>query len=226
MSKPVVAGGIACCLLTIAIIVVVSVRFSISAQESCTTDMFDDIMPSNFTLKEQYFTTRSRMKIFDLSGTEIGSFTTKPSFTQTVYSFHDLQDQVVAQAVKSAFSWTYRIGRCEKGVIGAGYELERIFFTIGTIEYNLRKNGVLIGNPAKKTWFTCKPDVIIESPNGTLIATATRSCLGSFFVDSWSITNFDPANLENYVVGLIGYITTQQENMSSSSSSSSKKKKN
>lgn len=222
MSAPIIAGAVVCCLATIAIIVVVSVRFSIAAQEGCTADMFDDIAQTTFVMKEQFFTARSRLKIYDSKNQEIGSFTTQPSLTKTVYSFRDMQDQVVAQAVKGAFSWTYRIGRCEKGAIGPAYELERIWFTIGVIEYNLRKNGVLIGNPAKKTWFTCRPDIVIESPNGTLIATATRSCLGSLFVDTWNMTNYEPNNIENYALGFIAYITTQQEN----SASSSKKKKN
>jgi len=215
MSSTAIASGVVvCCLVTIAVIVAVTLHFTRAAQESCTEAEFHDC-PSVFRMEEQYFTTRNRLKIFDVGGNEIGSFTTQPSFTKTVYSYHDYTGKVVAQAVKSAFSFTYRIGRCSEGAVGAGYELERIFFTIGTIEYNLRKNGVLIGNPAKKTLFTCRPDVVIEAPNGTVIATASRSCAGSFFTDDWTLTNYD-SNLENYVVGFIGYITTQQENMQSS----------
>lgn len=224
MSAPIIAGAVVCCLVTIALVTVLSVRLSVASQENCTGEMFDDIASSNFTLREQFFTVRSEMKISDQNGQEIGRIAMQPSLTKTLISFHDMQGQVVAQAVKSAFAWSWRIGRCEKGVPGPAYLLERIFFTLGVVEFNLYKNGVLIGNPAKKTWFTCKPDVIIESPNGTLIATASRSCLGSLFLDDWRIINYDHGNLENYVVALIGYITTQQENMSSSSSSSKKKK--
>ena len=221
-KKNFAAFAVVCCFITIALVTVLSVRLTISAQESCSADMFDDIVPNIFTIKEQFFTTRSRLKIYDAQDQEIGSFTTVPSLTKTVYSFRDKQDQVVAQATKSAFSWTYRIGRCKGATIGPAYELERIFFTFGSIEYNLRKNGVLIGNPAKKTLFTCRPDVVIESPNGTLLATASRSCLGSLLIDTWKMTNYGD-EIENYALGFIAYITTQQENSADAKSSNSKK---
>lgn len=220
----IISAAVVCCLATIAIVVAVSLHFKVAAEEACTMEEFHDLN-SSVVLKENFLTTRNRFEVFDANNAKVGGYTTRPAFTKTVYCYRDIYDHVVAQAEKSAFSWTYRITLCNPVSNSSYFELELVFFTLGTVEHKLYKNGVLFGYTSKKTWFTCKPDIAIETPNGQLLATATRSCLGSFFTDSWNVTNYQPNILPNYVAGFIPYITTQQENAEEQAAAKKKKSK-
>lgn len=249
----VIIGAFVCCIL-VAVSIAITVKVVQNAQESCSTSPFHDL-PTQFRVVEQYFSTRSRAKLYgyeENNNTELGSLTTRPSVFKTAYSYRDLADHVVAEAEKGSFLFTFTINQCaEAGARNvATYELEREFFVLFgqvtvlfvatcsffsaseqtkcvfvQVNYYLRKNGTLIGKPTKNTWFQCRPDVMIEGIDGSLLAVLDRSCFGSLFTDHWRVTNYRPDLVENYVLAFIAYVTTQYENDQRSSSSSSSKKK-
>lgn len=197
---------VCCCLIIV--IVSLSVSLSIRAEETCSDKPFHDL-PSEYWVEQEWYSQRARSTIYNRNRTEIGSFTRKPLGTSTKYRYRDYADNVVAKADRGALSRTFYISRCDEK--GDKYELYKHFWTLGKVVYDLKKNGELIGQPTKKTWFKCKPDIVLEDTNEELLASIGRSCGESWFVNKWNIANYQPDKVDNYVLGFIAYITTQEE---------------
>ena len=179
------------------------------------------ICPAQFFVEQDVLTERAEAQVQSSTSQLLGSFATRPTVTDTEYSYHDASGDVVAQIEKSAFSWTYTFSRCDKA--GSVFTVSRTtIFAFTNIQYNLAKDGQAIGFPSKDIFFVCKPDVIIADADNNVLATLDRSCLGSLWSDHWNVTNYKPDLIDNYVLGGIAYFVTQEENAAKSAKKKSK----
>jgi hypothetical protein len=210
--------AIICC-AAIVITAIVTPIVVVRSQEACSTSASFADLPAQYYVDEQYLSYRATSNVVAADSTVIGSYATRPSVASSQYTYHDTAGDVVAQIEKSLLSWTYTITRCSGA--GSTYTVSRTtIFALTSIEYNLARDGVVIGYPDKQLLFQCKPDVVIVDVNNSLLATIDRSCLGSFFTDHWNVTNHNPAVVESYVLGAIAYFITQEENAAEAKSPS------
>ena len=228
-------GAIVCIILIIAVTVAAWAGSNNAKQinndaptvmgNTCDKGSFFMDLPNEFTMEEQFLSIKSSLKV----NKGIASFSRDLFTIGMRYTFRDAKSNVMAEATKGAFSYTYKVSRCNKQ--GPSYEISQHWFSIGSINYDLKKDGVLIAEPSKKTFLTCKPDIAMQDMQGNTLATIDRSCGESYFIDTWYITNMrnvtDPMMLakkdtiENYVLGFMAFLTTVAE-----SDAAAAKKKN
>jgi len=241
MVDPIIIGAAVCCVIvTVSIGLAIGFTVDYHIDQKCnTTAKFADL-PNNFTMDQKWIATFGSKATLKIDGM-LGTYNTDPAWGAR-YVLRDENDNVVAEATKGFWSMTFEISRCSGK--GDKYHLEQHWFNFGSIDYDLKKNEVLIAQPSKEIWFTCKPDIAMANMEGKTLATVDRSCGESFFLDKWKIQNYNnltlaPANgnqsavvfhidqkeyIENYVLGFIAFLTTVAETDAAKSSSSSSKK--
>jgi hypothetical protein len=212
----VITGFVFCCVLIATLVATLTIGLRTRGESKCDPKSEFIDLPNTFSMEQQWISAIGALKITNGLGTYATDFA-----VGTRYIFRDSRGFVVAQASRGVFSRTFAISRCnpleKDGITPAPtYELEQDWFSFGKVEYDLRKNGILIAEPSKSTLFTCKADIIMQDPKGETIATCERSCGESYFRDTWYMRNYknttEPGAIENYVIGFMAYLTTAEEN--------------
>lgn len=186
------------CCASIAIIIGVTVGLGVaySDRQVCVPGAKFVDLPKNFMLKEQWIATYGSKATLNIDPEQYGTYDTDYTIAPR-YVLRDINENVVAEARKGYFSLTFNITRCSGK--GDMYEVEQRWFNIDKVEYELKKNGRLIAKPSKEIWFTCKPDITLETlvdegETPKTLATIDRSCGESFFTDKWNIRNYYDTN--------------------------------
>lgn len=170
---------------------------------------------TEFLLEEKALTFRKEMKIQDLDERNIGSYLERVDGGTTKYRYKyidDREEYVVGQIENRQIGDAHRyfLSRCDN--TGQVFRLEEKIVRLDNIEYKLYKNDTLIGETSENIIAICKPDISLVDLDNKPLATLSRGCSDSTFIDRWMIINFQNDLVDNYVVGFIAYITTLREN--------------
>lgn len=213
-------AGIACCVLVCLIIVGVGLGLGLknSANEQCS-EMLSAFMdlPNTYSMEEQWFANAGSAGTLRVDN-GWGVYSTDWTLVGTRYTYRDANGQVAAQAERGFLARTFRVTRCPPphstaATVAPEYEITQDWFDFGSIEYDLKRDSVLVARPSKSTVFQCKPDIVMASVDeDATLATIDRSCGESFVRDRWYITNYANATIENYVLGFMAFLTTVAEN--------------
>ena len=178
-----------------------------------------------FFMEENLISMKNQMRILVSTNNDqeiaVGTFIEKVSAGSSDfrYRYKDLEKDrefVVGSIDKQRFlsQSKYILTRCtvnNEENSNHTYRLEEKVITLDNIEYLLYKNDVLIGESSEDILTLCKSAVQLIDNDGTLLASLERGCTDSFLRDRWKVTNYQPALVDDYVVGFLGYLTTLRE---------------
>lgn len=229
MNRQVILAGICCfataCIITL--IVVLSIELApvpLADSENCKLDTISNSM----ILQEQLFSWGYQIDILTNNGNTIWGYiisTINYNPTKNTYQMKTNDDSNDAQVTvtQNLISWTtnFEYEACSPYSNGTGSELITYssYKVAETIEesfvnslsgiyttFNIYKNNVQIATSNKLSLIDTNMQIIDN--NGNILATMTRTFLGSLIVDKWIVTNYRPDVIDNWVVAYIPALVT------------------
>ncbi len=188
-----------------------TVQRNVSGTLQNVTECFDTMV--EFYMEDEILSVKSQMNILDKDENEIGRYFEKIGTSIRRQFRFEFGGNVQANIEKDLVSLTseYTLTRCDDELSNV-YRIEERFLTIGTTEYEIYKDGTLIGQSSQRNFFTAfKPDITIEDMSEQPMAYMGRDIQISLHRDKWTVVNLQPQNIDSYVVGFIAYITTVKE---------------